>query len=447
MKNKFLIDTPPPTISGSQGLHIGHIFSYTQGDLIAKYKRFIGNDIIYPFGIDNNGIPTQKSASNKGIKGTKEIIDFSLKRGEDYKSTFKMCGITFENGQDYHTYNNLSLDICYQAFEILKKKGIAYKANTEYLWSEKLKTSISQSELNEEGLIERTGETPIIKSGEGWFINLKDHLPQIKEMIDKIEWKPIKFKKRIDDWIENIKWDWSISRERNFGIQIPGEETFTFDTWFISSLSPQIAWSSYKGYNDMLNCPIFDMRFQSHDIIRTWAFYTIAMSYFINNQIPWKTIMITGHTLDGNGDKFSKSSGNATPPKPLIDKYGISGIRYWAFSSTLGTDTKIDENKMKIGWRIINKLKNAEKFINMQIENNWIGEKEEYYSKWLEQKNMIFEYLEEYEIDKANGALYEFFWDTFCSTWIEESKKESISLTLIKILNEIKGIINFIYIK
>jgi valyl-tRNA synthetase len=447
MKNKFLIDTPPPTISGSQGLHIGHIFSYTQGDLIAKYKRFIGNDIIYPFGIDNNGIPTQKSASNKGIKGTKEIIDFSLKRGEDYKSTFKMCGITFENGQDYHTYNNLSLDICYQAFEILKKKGIAYKANTEYLWSEKLKTSISQSELNEEGLIERTGETPIIKSGEGWFINLKDHLPQIKEMIDKIEWKPIKFKKRIDDWIENIKWDWSISRERNFGIQIPGEETFTFDTWFISSLSPQIAWSSYKGYNDMLNCPIFDMRFQSHDIIRTWAFYTIAMSYFINGQIPWKTIMITGHTLDGNGDKFSKSSGNATPPKPLIDKYGISGIRYWAFSSTLGTDTKIDENKMKIGWRIINKLKNAEKFINMQIENNWIGEKEEYYSKWLEKKNMIFEYLEEYEIDKANGALYEFFWDTFCSTWIEESKKESISLTLIKILNEIKGIINFIYIK
>jgi len=447
MKNKFLIDTPPPTISGSQGLHIGHIFSYTQGDLIAKYKKFIGNDIIYPFGIDNNGIPTQKSASNKGIKGTKEIIDFSLKRGEDYKLTFEMCGITFENGQDYHTYNNLSLDICYQAFEILKKKGIAYKANTEYLWSEKLKTSISQSELNEEGLIERTGETPIIKSGEGWFINLKDHLPQIKEMIDKIEWKPIKFKKRIDDWIENIKWDWSISRERNFGIQIPGEETFTFDTWFISSLSPQIAWSSYKGYNDMLNCPIFDMRFQSHDIIRTWAFYTIAMSYFINGQIPWKTIMITGHTLDGNGDKFSKSSGNATPPKPLIDKYGISGIRYWAFSSTLGTDTKIDENKMKIGWRIINKLKNAEKFINMQIENNWIGEKEEYYSKWLEQKNMIFEYLEEYEIDKANGALYEFFWDTFCSTWIEESKKESISLTLIKILNEIKGIINFIYIK
>jgi len=447
MKNKFLIDTPPPTISGSQGLHIGHIFSYTQGDLIAKYKRFIGNDIIYPFGIDNNGIPTQKSASNKGIKGTKEIIDFSLKRGEDYKSTFEMCGITFENGQDYHTYNNLSLDICYKAFEILKEKGIAYKANTEYLWSEKLKTSISQSELNEEGLIERTGETPIIKSGEGWFINLKDHLPQIKKMIDKIDWKPIKFKKRIDDWIENIKWDWSISRERNFGIQIPGEETFTFDTWFISSLSPQIAWSSYKGYNDMLNCPTFDMRFQSHDIIRTWAFYTIAMSYFINNQIPWKTIMITGHTLDGNGDKFSKSSGNATPPKPLIDKHGISGIRYWAFSSTLGTDTKIDENKMKIGWRIINKLKNAEKFINMQIENNWIGEKEEYYSKWLEQKNMIFEYLEEYEIDKANGTLYEFFWDTFCSTWIEESKKESISLTLNKILSEIKDIINFIYIK
>ncbi len=264
-------------------------------------------------------------------------------------------------------------------------------------------------------------------------------------MINRIDWKPSKFKKRIDDWCDNLQWDWSISRERNFGIPIPGEDNFTFDTWFISALSPQIAWSSYKGYNDMLNCPIFDLRFQSHDIIRTWSFYTIAMSYFLNNQIPWKTIMITGHTLDGNGDKFNKSSGNATPPKPLIDKYGISGIRYWCFSSTLGTDTKIDEDKMKIGWRILNKLKNAEKFISMQIENGWIGEKNDYYQEWKESKEEIFKHLDNYEIDKANDILYKFFWDKFCSEWIEESKKESISNTLLLIINEIKDIISFFY--
>lgn len=432
---QFLIDTPPPTISGN--LHIGHIFSYTQGDLIAQYQKYIGKELIYPFCYDSNGLPTSKLASNKGIKGTQNIIDFAIERSENYETIFKQSGIQFAN-QSYHTYDQLSIDIAYKAFETLKEKGIAYKAITDYLWSEKLKISISQSELDDNGLIEKTGEIPIIKQGEGWFINLKDHLPEIRKMIEKIDWKPLKFKNRINDWCDNLKWDWSISRERNFGIPIPGEDKFTFDTWFISSLTPQIAWSSYKGYNDMLNCPIFDMRYQSHDIIRTWAFYTIAMSYFINNQIPWKTLMITGHTLDGSGDKFSKSSGNATNPLPLIEKYGTSGIRYWSFSSTLGTDTKIDEEKMKIGWRIFNKLKNAEKFIQMQIENNWIGTKKEYYDTWLNTKNQIFTYLDNYEIDKANELLYQFFWDIFCSKWIEESKKESISLTLQDIIKEIK---------
>ena len=442
---QFLIDTPPPTISGQ--LHIGHIFSYTQADLIAQYQKHIGRELIYPFCFDNNGIPTGKLASNKNIKGTQNIIDFSIQKSIEYRNTFDTSGIQFAPNQLYHTYNELSLDICYNAFQILKDRGIAYKTTTEYLWSEKLKTSISQSELDDNGIIERTGEKPIIKSGEGWFINLKDHLPKIKQMIDKIDWKPFKFKKRMDDWCDGLQWDWSISRERNFGIPIPGEESFTFDTWFISALTPQIAWSTYKGYNDMLNCPIFDMRFQSHDIIRTWAFYTIAMSYFINNQIPWKTLMITGHTLDGNGDKFSKSSGNATPPKPLIDKFGISGIRYWSFSNALGNDIKLDNEKMKMGWKIFNKLKNANKFIDMQISNNWIGEKEEYYEQWLKNKQDIFNLLDNYEIDKANDLLYGFFWDIFCSKWIEESKKDPISITLNKIINELTEIINFFYIK
>jgi len=439
---KFLIDTPPPTISGN--LHIGHIFSYTQGDIIAQYQNYIGKELIYPFCFDNNGIPTGKIASNMGIKGTQNIINFSIKKSMEYKDIFDKCGINFSN-HIYHTYNDLSIDICYKAFEILKSKGIAYKSNTEYLWSEKLKTSISQSELNDDGIIERTGETPIIKKGEGWFIDIKNHLSEIKKMSDKIDWKPIKYKKRIDDWIDNIQWDWCISRERNFGIKIPNEDNFTFDTWFISALSPQIAWSSYKGYNDMINCPIFDLRFQSHDIIRTWSFYTIAMSYFINNQIPWKTIMITGHTLDGKGNKFNKSSGSATQPLPLIDKYGISGIRYWSFCNSLGTDTKIDESKMKMGWRIINKFENAEKFINIQISNGWIGEKEEYYNEWIKIKCDIFNYLNSYEIDKANDLLYKFFWDIFCSRWIEESKKESISITLRRIIKDMSDIICFFY--
>lgn len=440
--NNYLIDTPPPTISGN--LHIGHIFSYTQGDIIARYQKYLGKNLIYPFCFDNNGIPTGKLASKKGIRGTQNIIDFSIEKSKDYLETFNLSGINFGD-QSYYTYDSQSIEIAYKAFEILKEKGIAYKATTEYLWSEKLKTSISQSELDDNGIIERTGEIPLIKTGEGWFINIKDHLPQLKEMIDKIDWNPISYKKRADDWLEQIKWDWSISRERNFGIPIPGETSMTFDTWFISALTPQLAWSAHIG-QPSLECPIFDMRFQSHDIIRTWAFYTIAMSYYLNNQIPWKTIMITGHTLDGEGNKESKSSGNATPPKPLIEKYYANGIRHWATSNTMGTDTQIDEDKMKMGWRISNKFINAKKFIQMQIDNGWIGRDDELNKIWMDYKSQILKAFDNMELNIASELIYKFFWNILCDEWIESSKKESISLTLKEILEDLEPIFNIIYL-
>ena len=152
----------------------------------------------------------------------------------------------------------------------------------------------------------------------------------------------------MDKWLDDISWDWSISRPRNFDIPIPNEEGMTFDTWFISALYPQLAWSSYTS-EPSLKCPIFDLHFQLHDIIRTWAFYTIAMSHFLNGHILWKHIMITGNALDDKGDKQSKSNGNAVNPAHYSTQYGASGLSHWAISNGLGIDSKIDTDKMKMG--------------------------------------------------------------------------------------------------
>lgn len=154
---------------------------------------------------------------------------------------------------------------------------------------------------------------------------------------------------------------------------------------------------------------------------------------------------ITGHTLDGNGDKFSKSSGNATPPKPLIDKYGTSGIRHWSISNTLGMDTKIDENKMKMGWRMSNKFTNAKKFIQMQIDNNWIGEDNSLIEIWNEYKTNIINAFNSMEFNIALELIYKFFWNIFCDEWIEKSKKNPTSLTLKYIIEDFEPIFNIIY--
>jgi valyl-tRNA synthetase len=187
----YLIDTPPPTISGN--LHIGHIFSYTQADIIANYQKYLGKDLLYPWCFDNNGIPTGKLASNKGIKGTENTIQFSIDKSKEYLQTFNQSGIHFSN-HEYHTFDDKSIQIAYKAFELLKERGIAYKSETEFLWCPKQKCSISQSEIGEDGRIERSGEFPEIKTGFGWFINLKDHISEIKDKINQIDWKPERFK-------------------------------------------------------------------------------------------------------------------------------------------------------------------------------------------------------------------------------------------------------------
>ena len=78
-KKVFSIDTPPPTVSGK--LHIGHVFSYTQAEMIARFKRMQGYDVFYPFGFDDNGLPTERLVE-------KEVNI----RFKNMKQSLKICG-------------------------------------------------------------------------------------------------------------------------------------------------------------------------------------------------------------------------------------------------------------------------------------------------------------------------------------------------------------------
>lgn len=90
-----------------------------------------------------------------------------------------------------------------------------------------------------------------------------------------------------------------------------------------------------------------DLRPQAHDIIRTWAFYTIAKSLFHHEQVPFKHIMISGHVLAKQGEKISKSKGNAgKTPEDLITTYSADAVRLWACGASLGNNTILDEQEI-----------------------------------------------------------------------------------------------------
>jgi valyl-tRNA synthetase len=409
MIGRFLIDVPPPTISGL--LHLGHVFSYAQMDFCARYAAWRGKQLVYPFCFDNNGLPTEKLALKEGITDPDEMRKFSYGVSKEYAALFHQLGMAFPTGQYYATFDKKSVELCLMSFNDLKAKGLVYKAEAEYWYCPLTQVSVSQSELDENGCFERSGVKAELRKGTGWFIDILNHIPRIRKAIDEIEWKPDIFRERLHRWLDDLKFDWSISRERKFGIKIPREETPTFDTWFVSSLTPQLAFMGAEDANPTLYAPIFDVRFQAHDIIRTWALYTIVKSLYHNDQIPWKSIVVSGHALDPQGRKISKSAGNFVPPKVYFDKYGSDGLRYWAAHTVAGTDTKTDESVMNKGKKLVNKIKNARKFLLAKANE---GDGEGVYGQWLMVKDRFIAHMDAYEWQAGAELLFGFFWDDFC---------------------------------
>jgi valyl-tRNA synthetase len=133
------------------------------------------------------------------------------------------------------------------------------------------------------------------------------------------------------------------------------------DTWMTSSQSPQIVKKLLE--ESGVDTPIIPMslRPQAHEIIRTWAFYTIVKSLYLDHEIPWHDVAISGWGLlpEGMG-KISKSRGGGPiSPLEMIERYSADALRYWAASTSLGRDSLISEQKVQSGVKLTTKLWNV----------------------------------------------------------------------------------------
>lgn len=153
-KKIFSIDTPPPTVSGK--LHIGHVFSYTQAEMIARFKRMQGYDVFYPFGFDDNGLPTERL-----VEQDENILAKMLPRSEfrskcmritesyesEFKELWKRLGFSVDWDLQYRTISDLSQKVSQRSFLELAKSGKAYMKESPVLWCTECQTSIAQAEL------------------------------------------------------------------------------------------------------------------------------------------------------------------------------------------------------------------------------------------------------------------------------------------------------------
>ena len=173
------------------------------------------------------------------------------------------------------------------------------------------------------------------------------------------------------------------------------------------------------------------MRPQSHDIIRTWAFYTILRSEQIKNEIPWKDIMIHGFIMAPDGTPMHTSIGNVIDPIPILEQYGADALRYYAATCSLGIDHAFREKDVIRGRKLCNKVYNIGQFMarfvdskpkeckNLRPSDRWIISR---YSKVVKS---VTEYLDAYTFDKAMRDVEDFIWHEFADHYVEMVKSRS----------------------
>jgi valyl-tRNA synthetase len=254
-----------------------------------------------------------------------------------------------------------------------------------------------------------------------WFIALREHATRYRDRADELEFIPDFMRRRLEDWIGGLKWDWNISRQRRYGVPFPvwfcsscsspvlaslddlpvdplssappspcracGSTSVTpdpdvMDTWMTSSLTPQInrGWHAAPGpargddYPEPPGAPaapLMSVRVQGFEIIRTWLFYTLVQSELHDGRLPWRTAMIAGWGLNEQGRKLSKrdlSGASRYAPEHVIETYGADALRLWAAKARSGTDLRYTEKDVRAGRKLVVKLWNVARFMSINLD-------------------------------------------------------------------------------
>src|SRR5262252_9893046 len=315
-----------------------------------------------------------------------------------------------------------------------------------------------------------------------WFIAVRENADRFRARAAEIEWIPGFMRRRLDDWIDGLKWDWNITRQRHYGVPFPvwfcascdapvlarpedlpvdpltdkppvsscpscgsaglAGDPDVMDTWMTSSLTPQINDGWALGGSDPALAPM-SMRVQAFEIIRTWLFYTVVQSELHFGRVPWRTALISGWGLNEQGRKISKrdlqahagaDGFNRYVPDDVLARYGADALRLWATKGRIGSDLRYNEKDVRTGRKFAVKLWNVGRFLSLNLGSFTQAEaafvpvaERDIVDRWLlshlaEAVDLSTNAFEDHDYMQAHQAASRMFWPVFCDRYLEMVK-------------------------